>query len=207
MRGVSESVSRIGVGHQQNIGKCVAHLADHIDVPAGLDLDLDTLVAGVDFGLNLFEKLRDGILNADGDAAGDVGSRASADLLSERNTGAAGFEIPHSGFETAPSHVMAADVFGAPIDFVGALEIVMQNARRYVIGENGPDGCGPLLVIEGMFAGGDFAPAGEAAGNHFDQNDGALVGAAEAGLKEMHQRHLDLAEDDAVYSEGHDENR
>src|SRR6185503_17783132 len=100
MRGVSESVSRIGVGHQQNIGKFVAHLTNYVDVPAGLDLDLDALVAGVDFGLNLFEKLRDGILNADGDAAGDVGSRAPTDLLRERNTGAAGFEIPHGGFET-----------------------------------------------------------------------------------------------------------
>jgi len=64
-----------------------------------------------------------------------------------------------------------------------------------------------VFVIEGMFAGGDFAPSREASGDHFDQDDGALEGAAKAGLKEMHQRHLDLAENDAVYSEGHDENR
>src|SRR6185312_16312491 len=112
-----------------------------------------------DFGLNLFEKLRDGILNADGDAAGDVGSRASANLLRERDAGAAGFQIPHRGFETAPSHVMAADVFRAGIDFAGGFEIMMQYARRNIIAENGPDGCRPLFVIEGMLAGGDFAPA------------------------------------------------
>src|SRR5579859_2660334 len=102
---------------------------------------------------------------------------------------------------------MAADVLGAIVNFGGAFEIVMQNARRNIIGENGPDGCGPLFVVEGMLAGGDFAPAGKAFGNHFDQHYEALIGAAEAGLKEMHQRHLDLAENDAVYSEGHDENR
>src|SRR5665213_437046 len=161
MRGVGKSVGGVGVGHQQNIGELIAHLADYIDVPAGFDFDFDALIAGVDFGLNLLEKLRDGILNADGDAAGDVSSRASADVLRERDSGAAGFEIPHGGFESAASHVMAADVLGAGVDFGGALEIVMENTRRDIIGEDGPDGCGPLLVIEGMFAGGDFAPAGE----------------------------------------------
>ena len=93
---------------------------------------------------------------------------------------------------------MAADVLGTIVDFGGALEIVMQNARRYIIREDGPDRRGPFFVIERMFAGGDFAPAGEAAGGHFDQDDGALIGAAETGLKEMHQRHLDLTENDAV---------
>jgi len=72
-------------------------------------------------------------------------SRASADVLRERDSGAAGFQIPNSGFETAPSHVMAADVLGTIVDLGGAFEIVMQNARRNIIGENGPDGCGPRL--------------------------------------------------------------
>ena len=59
MRGVGKSVGGVGVGHQQNIGEPCAHLADHIDIPAGFDFDLDALIAGVDFGLDLFEKLRD----------------------------------------------------------------------------------------------------------------------------------------------------
>ena len=179
-------------------GNLLAHLAHDIDVPAGLDLDFDALVAGVEFGLDLFDELRDGILNPDRHAAGDLGARASADVLRQRDSGAAGFEIPHGGFESATRHEVAADVGGAAVDFGGAFEIVVQDARGDVIAQQGPDGCGPLFVVERIFAGGDFAPAGKAVGNHFHQNDGALVGAAEAGFEEMHQRHADLAENDAV---------
>ena len=107
-----------------------AYLADHIDIPARFNLDFDALVAGVGFSLNLFEKLRDRILNADGYAARDVGSRASADMLCKRDSGAAGFEIPNRGFDASPRHVMAADVIGTIVDFGGALEIMAQNARR-----------------------------------------------------------------------------
>ncbi len=72
----------------------MADLADDIDVPAGFDFDLDALVAGVEFGLDFIEKLRDGILNSDGDAAGDLGAGASADVLCERDVWRGGLLDP-----------------------------------------------------------------------------------------------------------------
>src|ERR1035437_8040757 len=42
-----------------------AHAADHIDVPAGLDLHLDALIARGEFHLDFLQQLLHGILNAD----------------------------------------------------------------------------------------------------------------------------------------------
>ena len=43
---VGERVGRVGVGHQLDVRETLAHLANHIDVPARLDLHLDALIAG-----------------------------------------------------------------------------------------------------------------------------------------------------------------
>ena len=195
---VGQGVGGVGVGHQLDGGEALAHLADHVDIPAGLDLHLDALVAGGEFGLDLFEQLRDGILNADGDAAGDFAPRAAADLLPQRHAVAARFQVPDGDFESAARHVVAADVRGQRVDVRGAGEIACRARAARRNREDEPDGIGPLLVVERIFAGGDFAPSGDAFAGHFDQDDVAAVGAAEAGLEEVHQRHADLAQRDAV---------
>ena len=84
----------------------------------------------------------------------------------------------------------------ARADFGRALESVIQHARRGIVAQDQPRRFGPLLVVERILAGGDFAPAGNAAARDFDQDDVALGGPAEAGLEEMHQRHPDLAQRD-----------
>ena len=45
-----------------------ARTAHRRDIPAGLDLDLDALVAGGELALDLVAQLLERILNADGDA-------------------------------------------------------------------------------------------------------------------------------------------
>ena len=92
---------------------------------------------------------------------------------------------------------MAADVRCAIGDLRRAFEIVFENARRRVIANDQPGGSRPFFVIERIFAGGDFAPSGEAIGDHLDQHHVTLLGPAEAGLEKVHQRHADLAQDDA----------
>ena len=62
------------------LGKRVAHLADNVDIPARLDLHLDALVAVGQFVLDLVEEMRNGVLHADGDAAGNFAPRAPADV-------------------------------------------------------------------------------------------------------------------------------
>jgi len=55
--------------------------------------------------------------------------------------------------------------------------------------------------------GGDFAPAGNAVRHDLDKDDRAAAGPAEAGLKEMHQRHFESVQANRVYLEGHCEKR
>ena len=81
---VGERVGRIRVAHQPDIAEFFAHALDHIVIPVGRDLDLDALIAGVELGANLFQKLLDRILNADRDAAFDLGSGA-AEMPPERD--------------------------------------------------------------------------------------------------------------------------
>ena len=85
----------------------------HVDVPAGLDLHLDALVAGRELGLDLLQKLRDRILDADRDAARDLTSRTAADVLVQRLSEHARFQIPHRHFQSATRHQVAADVRAA----------------------------------------------------------------------------------------------
>ena len=118
MGGVGQRVGGVGVGHELDAGEALAHAADDVDVPAGLDLHLDALVAGGELGLDLLEELLDGVLDADGDAAGDFAARAGADGLPERLVARAGEEVPDGGFESAARHVVAADVGGQREDVV-----------------------------------------------------------------------------------------
>ena len=82
-------------------------------------------------------------------------------------------------------------------DFGALAKFVSKHARGDVIAQDQPRRLGPLLVVERIFAGSDFAPAGDASGLGFHQDDVALGGAAEAGFEEMHQRHADLAQRDS----------
>ena len=108
------------------------------------------------------------------------------------------FQIPDGGFQPAARHVVAADVGGQREDVFGGMQRLAEHARSDVIVQDAPGGGGPLLVVEGILAGGDFAPAGDAVAGDFHQNDVAAVGAGKAGFEEVHQRHADLAQDDAV---------
>ena len=109
-RRVGQRVGGVGVGHQQDVGKALAHLAHHVDVPAGLDLHLDALIAGRQLGFDLLQKLRDRILNADRNAARDLAPRAAADVLVERLAEHARFQIPDRDFQAAARHQVAANV-------------------------------------------------------------------------------------------------
>jgi hypothetical protein len=195
---IGQRVGRIRVGHQQDIGEPFADFAHHFDVPARLDLHLDALVAGGEFGFDLLQKLRHRILNSDGDAAGNFATRSATDVPVERLAGHASFEIPHRDFQSAARHQVASDVRTTRPDMGRTLEFVMQHPRGDVIAQDHPGRFGPFFVVERIFAAGNFTPARKAIAFDFHQDDAALGGAAEAGLEEMHQRHADFAQCDSI---------
>jgi len=122
----------------------------------------------------------------------------SADGLPQRDALLPRLQVPDGRFQTAARHVVAANVGQQRIDVGGAGQLAAQHARDGVIAQQGPRGASPLLVVEGVLAGGDFTPAGDAIALGLDQDHVALGGAAETGLEEMHQRHADLAQRNAV---------
>ena len=48
VRGINERVGGVGVHLQRDVGVSLAHRAHRLDVPAGLNLELDALVALVE---------------------------------------------------------------------------------------------------------------------------------------------------------------
>src|SRR5260370_891841 len=54
-RDVRERVRGICVPHQTNLRKALAYLADDINIPTGLDLNLDALIAIGEFPLDLLQ--------------------------------------------------------------------------------------------------------------------------------------------------------
>ena len=84
---------------------------------------------------------------------------------------------------------------------------MVQNPRGNVVAQQRPDAAGPLLVIERIFAGGDFAPTGEAVGDNFHEYDVARIGAAETRLKEVLQRHADVPQIDLFDYDSHGPNK
>src|SRR3954470_14839523 len=96
--------------------KLPAHLADDFDIPARLNLDLDALVARIEFGLNFIDELGGRILNANRYTARNLGAGGSSDMPGERKAGAAGLKIPDGSFHSAPRHKMATDVRGTIVN-------------------------------------------------------------------------------------------
>src|SRR6185312_13869594 len=200
---VLQSVSGVGIGHQLDVGKTFANLADHVHIPAGLDLHLDALVTSGEFGFDFADKIRCCILNADRYSAWDLTPRTAADALPERLITLAGFQIPDGRFQTAARHLMAANMREPRRNSLGVFKNGVQNTRRGVIANNQPRGVRPFLVIEGMLARSDFAPARDAVRDGFDENDFALRRAAETGLEEMDQRHAQEPQHDPLYFNCH----
>ena len=80
MRQIVKGVRRVGIAAQQDVGPAGANFRQHVDVPAGLYLHFDALIAGGQLGFDLLQQLLMRILNADADAAGDLAARAAQQL-------------------------------------------------------------------------------------------------------------------------------
>src|SRR5205807_2497472 len=78
--GIFQSISRIRIHHQANLGKAPPQARDRLHIVAGLDLDLDALIAGSQFSFHDALELLVAFLNADGDATGNLLQRAAEKL-------------------------------------------------------------------------------------------------------------------------------
>ena len=94
-----------------------------------------------------------------------------------------GFGVPDGGFERRFGHVVAADGEKDVPNFAGGGEFPALDHGPEEIAQDEPGGVGGFVGIERAFAGGGFAPAGDAVDVGFDQDDAAEFRLAETGFK------------------------
>src|SRR5260370_36838853 len=96
------------------------HFADHVHIPAGLDLHLDALVARRELRFDFLEKLRHRLLDSDRDPARNFAPRSAADVLIERPAEHARFQIPNCALQASTRHVVPTFMPRACPYFIGA---------------------------------------------------------------------------------------
>jgi hypothetical protein len=87
-------------------------------------------------------------------------------------------------------------------DIGAAREALAQESGAELGGDGIPRSIDRFFVVIRMLAGDALAPDVKPLRVEGDEQDAALVGAAEAGLKKMHERHADLAQGDGINLHG-----
>ena len=196
-----ERVGGIGVATQRDVGPARADAFEHVHVPAGLDFDFDAAVSGGQFDLDFFQQLLDRILNADGNAAGNLAARA-AQQLPQGLLLLRGFGVPESIFERGLGHAVGAHFGEQRRALAGGVDALAQQRGDQILRQRRPGALDPLAAVKGIFADHTFAPAVDAFAVDGDQQNAAAVGAAEARLEKVDERHLNFAECDGFNFHG-----
>ncbi len=131
-------------------------------------------------------------MNADGYATGNDGADSTQEL-GEGDLLDLGFEVPDRVFQRGLRHAVAADL---PEDIratSSAFNIRIEQTGAEFVLDHEPGRVDRLVAEVGVFAGDALAPCGEAFRLELYKKYAAARGQAEAGLKWMGQRHVDLA--------------
>src|SRR6185437_15941935 len=126
-----QRISGIGVAAQKNGRPALADAAENINVPARFAFDLDAAIAGVQLGLNFFQQLFHRVLNADGDAAGNLSLRA-AQQAPQRHLPFLRFSVPESVLKRAFGHAVSANFPQKGGSVSGLFNIASEQGRREV---------------------------------------------------------------------------
>ena len=191
---VLPSVGGVGVHHERDPGKALADGGHDVEVPTGLDLDLDPLVSGLQFLLDLAEENVGMILDADGDPARNP-AMASPQELPQRHARRLGLEVPQCGLQTSLRHGMSPDRPDPARKLVRPAEADAQHPRDQEPAQDRPDGVHRLITESGRIVGDALAPTGESVRPDLHQQDPAAMDPAEAGLEEMDEGKADFAND------------
>ncbi len=124
-----------------------------------------------------------------------------AEKLGEGHSFSLRLQVPDGIFKSGLGHGIAAD----DVEKAGAISAMLNRLGggqhgTQLVDDDLPGGVGRFSGEEGVFAGGAFAPAGQAFGLNFDQQDSAIASDAEAGLKRTHQGDVQFAQDDIINS-------
>ncbi len=146
--GVGQVIDAVGIHLELELGPGVAHGARRFDVPTGLDLELDTLVAVPQVGVDHLEQGVDVLLDADADADGHTVARA-AQHLGEAYTARLAKEVPRRKFQPGLGHAVAAHFGKRGRDIFRSLQVGFEQHGGQKILLDGPDGVGVFFVVKG----------------------------------------------------------
>src|SRR5215469_11059774 len=193
-----EFVERVGgvrVDAQQDVRPAGAHFLEDVEIPAGLDLQLDAPIAGIEFSLNFLQQLLGRILNANRDAAGDFLAR-TAQQLPQGQLAGRGLRIPEGVFQRGLSHTVSAHPRHQGGSFPTLLERTSQEHGSQVVLGRHPGAFNPFAAVERILTGNALRPTGEAVAVNRHEQNAPAVGATKARLEEVDERHLNLAQGD-----------
>ena len=162
---VRQRVGRVGVHHQRNRAEAAADHLDRLEVPAGLDLDLDPPVPGGELNLDTFGEQVERVLDTDRDARGNPrrdDRRASAEDLRERALLLHGKEIPRRHFDRGLRHVVPADAGQRGKDLPRMPELAPEDHGGDELRDDVPRGARRLRAVERVRIGHALAELGQA---------------------------------------------
>src|SRR5579863_2661426 len=198
-----QGISGVGVTTEYDVRPARTNTFQHLQVPARFHLHLDATIAGRELSLNLVEKLVDRILNADRNTARDFALRA-AQQLPQRLLPLPGFRIPERVFNRGLGHAMTSNSGHQRRRLGGGRKGPSQQRGGEVVLDGWPGGFQPFRTVIGIFAGHTFPPTVNPVTMRSDEKNASAVGAAKAGLEEMHERHLKFAERDGFKFHKHE---
>lgn len=110
-----------------------------------------------------------------------------------------GFGVPRGGLEGGFGHGVSADLFESGPDIGGGVELLPFQHGPEILGDDVPGGFGVFGRVEGIFAGGAFAPAdGAVVELEFGEDDAALGDAVHGGFERREEFEMDFAESDLL---------
>src|SRR5580698_4252523 len=191
-------VSGIGIAAQRDVRPAFPHRLEYMPVPTRLALQLNALVAGVHFLLNLRQLLFKRRLNPDRDSARDHFLR-TAQQVGQRYAAHLRLRIPDGVFERSLCHAMAADLAEDARTLATVLRIGVRQRRCQFLHGDQPRCVNRFFTEIGMLTGYTLTPAGKSLGLDLDQHDAAFRRSTETGLEWRHQRHSYFAKNNSVY--------
>src|SRR6266567_6926374 len=192
---ISRTIGRVRIAAQHNIRPAVADLRKYFQVPPRLHFYFNSLVARRQLCLNLFQKLFMRILNSNGNSASNLG-KSSAEQSPKRLLLLLSFRIPKRIFQSGLRHIVAAHPRHQLSAIFAALNLGGEQRWSQEVADRFPRSLDPFVAVKRPFAGNTLTPAINAFTMRRDQQYAAAFCPPKAGLKEVFQRHVQLAKGD-----------
>ncbi len=171
--GVREPVGGVGVDLQRHVAETLAHRAHRLEVPAGLDLQLDAPVALVEKVAHRAQQIGDGAMNANRDAAVDLGAH-SAEVLAERFATRVQLSVEDRHLDGRLRHLVAVHVAQQAKYFFCFQLLAFDQAGQQVMSQHVLRAVDVLRRVGGLLTRDALAPSLAVGGDRLHQQDVAV---------------------------------